>query len=160
MDAPVVRLVETPAEREAAFALRVRVFVQEQGVPTAEELDEHDLHATHFIALLNGEAIGTGRVVYEGVSGERGPSGRGPAMGGKSEARIGRMAVDWEWRRKGVGGRVLQALEEEVRRAGVEEAVLHAQSYVKAFYASHGYKEEGEPFLEAGIEHVLMRKRL
>lgn len=81
-------------------------------------------------------------------------------MGGKSEARIGCMAVEKAWRRKAVGTRVLRALEEEIRRAGVEEVVLHAQSYVKAFYASHGYQEEGEPFLEAGIEHLLMRKRL
>lgn len=65
MDGLVVKMVETAAEREAAFALRVRVFVHEQGVPTAEELDEHDRHVTHSIALLNGEAIGTGWVVYE-----------------------------------------------------------------------------------------------
>ena len=34
----MVKLVETEAERQATFDLRVRVFVQEQGVPVEEEL--------------------------------------------------------------------------------------------------------------------------
>ncbi|MCE2463630.1 MAG: GNAT family N-acetyltransferase, partial [Dehalococcoidia bacterium] len=76
------------------------------------------------------------------------------------EARIGRMAVDEAWRRKGIGSHILTALEETARHRGIKEAVLHAQTYVRDFYASHGYIEEGERFLEVGIEHVQMRKRL
>ena len=76
------------------------------------------------------------------------------------DARIGRMAVDEAWRRKGIGSHILMALEEAARHRGRKEAILHAQTYVKNFYASHGYIEEGEVFLEVGIEHVQMRKRL
>ena len=43
---------------------------------------------------------------------------------------------------------------------GLAEAILHAQTYVKDFYARHGYVEEGDLFIEADIEHVLMRKTL
>jgi predicted GNAT family N-acyltransferase len=37
---------------------------------------------------------------------------------------------------------------------------LHAQCYVEEFYRRAGYVREGEPFEEAGIAHVVMRKRL
>ena len=42
----------------------MRVFVQEQGVPMEEELDEDDQVATHAIAIISGDTVGTGRVVY------------------------------------------------------------------------------------------------
>lgn len=144
MDGLVVRPAQSEQERQAAFALRLRVFVQEQGVPADEELDDLDETATHVIALLAGKAVGTGRVVC-------------PDSG---EARIGRMAVDKDYRRMGIGGHILRALEDEARRQGKTEAILHTQTYVKEFYATHGYLEEGEVFLEVDIEHIQMRKPL
>ena len=140
----VVRVVETEEDRQAAFAIRIRVFVEEQGIPAQEELDEDDEKATHAIALSGGKPVGTGRVLYQ----EPG------------EARIGRMAVESDWRRRGVGSGILRTLEDAARRDGMTQAVLHAQTYVKTFYAAHGYVEEGEGFLEVGIEHVRMRKAL
>ena len=136
-----VKLVETEADMEAAVGIRFRVFVDEQSVPPEIELDEYDAVATHAIALLDGVAIGTGRAIVEGDS-----------------ARIGRMAVDRQHRRSGVGGLVLRFLEDEAREQGATEFVLHAQDYVKAFYAAHGYEEHGDTFMEAGILHVEMRK--
>lgn len=144
MENLVVKLVETQREHQAALIVRVRVFVQEQKIPVEEELDEDDLSATHAIALVNGAVVGTGRVLYSD----------------SGDARIGRMAVDEAWRRKGIGSHILTVLEETARQRGIEEAILHAQTYVKSFYASHGYVEEGKVFLEVGIEHVQMRKRL
>ena len=139
-----MKLVETEEERQAVFALRTRVFVQEQGVPLEEELDEDDKAATHIAAICRGRTVGTGRVLYSGTR----------------EARIGRMAVEKPWRRRGIGGRVLETLEQAARQQGMEHGVLHAQTYVKSFYANHGYVEEGDAFLDVGIEHVQMRKRL
>ena len=136
-----VKLVETEADMEAAVGVRFRVFVGEQSIPPEEELDEYDAQATHAIALEDGQAIGTGRVVIrDGV------------------ARIGRMAVDLPHRRRGVGGLILRFLEDEAKAQGATEYVLHAQEYVKSFYAAHGYTERGEPFLEVDIPHVEMRK--
>ena len=42
----------------------------------------------------------------------------------------------------------------------MNRCVLHAQEYVKSFYAAHGYREHGDPFLEVNILHVEMRKTL
>ncbi len=144
MDGVVVKLVETDAELEAAIALRFRVFVSEQSVPPEEELDGADATATHAIALDQGQVVGTGRLV----------------SGGDAEVHIGRMAVEAAWRRRGVGGQLLQFLEETARTQGSRRCVLHAQEYVKGFYAGHGYREHGATFLEVNIPHVEMRKEL
>ena len=70
------------------------------------------------------------------------------------------MAVDQSWRRRGVGGLILDFLEEEARAQGLRRSVLHAQEYVKSFYAAHSYLEHGEPFDEVNIPHIEMRKEL
>ncbi len=140
----VVKIVETEAELETAIGVRFRVFVAEQNVPAEEELDEEDASATHVIALHHGSTVGTGRLLA-----------RDPAI-----AVIGRMAVDQHWRRQGVGGLILDFLEEEARAQGLRRSVLHAQEYVKSFYAAHGYLEHGEPFTEVNIPHIEMRKEL
>lgn len=130
---------------EGALSVRFQVFVAEQHVPMDEELDEFDSSATHAIVLHNGQVVATGRVVYGNED---------------SAARIGRMAVYEEWRRKGIGGRLLTFLEEEAATQGVSTYILNAQEYVKAFYANHGYVERGDTFLEADIAHILMRKEV
>ena len=138
-----VKLVETEEDMEAAVGIRFRVFVDEQAVPPEIELDEYDAQATHAIAVEDGDAMGTGRMFLE-----------------DGAARIGRMAVDSAHRRRGVGGLILRFLEDEAKIQGATEIVLHAQDYVKAFYAAHGYTEHGRMFMEAGILHVEMRKGL
>ncbi len=148
MDGIEVKLVETEEEMEAAMGVRFRVFVAEQQVPAEEELDEFDATATHAIVIAidqgQNQVVATGRVVYGNED---------------TAARIGRMAVDVEWRRKGIGGRLLKFLEDEATTQGVDTYVLNAQEYVKGFYAAHGYVQQGEPFLEVDIPHVVMRKQ-
>ena len=144
MEELTIKLVETEAELEAAIGVRFRVFVAEQQVPAEEELDEFDATATHAIAIHNGQVVATGRVVYGNED---------------SAARIGRMAVDVQWRRQGIGRRILKFLEDEAAAQGVNTYILNAQEYVKDFYAAHGYVERGQPFVEVDIPHVLMRKQ-
>ena len=143
-DGLTIRLVDNEAELEAAIAVRFRVFVDEQSIPPEEELDEADATASHAIALSQDKVVGTGRLVWRD----------------DGSALIGRMAVDAQWRRKGVGGEILKFLEESARDQGLTHAVLHAQEYVKSFYAAHGYQQHGDTFLEVGIPHVEMRKNL
>lgn len=144
MEEITVKFVETEAELEGAVNVRMRVFVVEQQIAPEEEMDDADATATHAIALHQGHIIGTGRLLYRNDGG----------------AQIGRMAVDRQFRRQGVGGQILIFLEEEARAQGVSSCLLHAQEYVKAFYAGSGYAEHGEVFLEAGISHIEMRKKL
>jgi predicted GNAT family N-acyltransferase len=135
---------DTEELRERAFALRHAVFVVEQHVPASLERDAHDAEAYFVVALDHDRCIATGRLVRQ--------------AGGVG--RVGRMAVDARWRRHGLGGRVLEALEARARGDGLREIELHAQCYVEAFYANRGYARAGDVFEEAGIDHVVMRKRL
>jgi predicted GNAT family N-acyltransferase len=137
--------IAVPGDMAAVFQIRHRVFIDEQGVDPDIEWDGEDGEAAHAVVTLDGETIGTGRLLK---------------TDDPDVVRIGRMAVLQEHRRRGVGTAILQVLEERAATEGGEHAVLHAQTYVKAFYASHGYAEEGDPFEEAGIEHVAMSKRL
>lgn len=124
-----------------ATPLRERVFVVEQGVPAELEMDEFDTVCRHALARgADGAVIATGRLLPDG--------------------HIGRMAVDADWRNRGVGGEVLEALVREARTRGMAEVVLNAQVHAQAFYERHGFVAEGAIFLEAGIEHRTMRRRL
>lgn len=137
-----VRVIGGEADWQGALAVRHAVFVVEQGVPLELERDELDASAVHVMAASGGEVVGTARLTRE------------------SELRIGRVAVLPSWRRRGVAGMLVSALEAEARRLGAGEVSLHSQSYVQSLYAKLGYEVAGEPFVEAGIDHVLMIKRL
>ena len=75
-------------------------------------------------------------------------------------AKIERVAVLAEARARGLGRRLMDALEAEARRRGFAEVVLYAQVGVIAFYEKLGYVSEGERFVEADIPHQAMRKGL
>ena len=140
----IIRRPSNAAEMEGLRALRIEVFVREQGVPEELELDALDAEAIHAVAWDGREVVGTGRLLLRH----------------SEEARIGRMAVRSSLRGRGIGGAILEFLEKEAKAQGAQRLELHAQSYVQSFYRRHGYRQEGTQFTEAGIEHVLMHKRL
>ena len=144
----LVKHAQSKEELRAAYALRFHVFVEEQDVPPELEQDDLDATAFHAVVLQNGQVVGTGRLI-PGVS-----------SGDITTGVIGRMAVNRRLRRQGVGASLLDFLEQEARLQGVQRITLHAQTFVKDFYARHGYGEEGQPFLEVGIQHVQMSKDL
>jgi predicted GNAT family N-acyltransferase len=132
-------------ELPALYALRHEVFVVGQGVDPALERDELDDTALHVAAYDEaGRLIGTGRSVGD-------PPGA---------AKVGRMAVTADARGRGVGAAMLQWLERVATRRGNSEVVLHAQVHAIGFYERAGYEPLGARFVEAGIEHQAMRKRL
>ncbi|MBA2638152.1 MAG: GNAT family N-acetyltransferase, partial [Solirubrobacterales bacterium] len=61
-----IRAARTAREHDDALALRLAVFVDEQGVPAALEVDEHDAAATHLVALRGARVVATCRLVTEG----------------------------------------------------------------------------------------------
>jgi len=130
-----------------ALAIRTRVFVEEQGVPPDEEIDEHDRSDTaaiHALARTAGRAVGAGRAF----------------TASPDTARIGRMAVLPEARGCGAGRAILDALLEEIRKRGFRYAELHAQSHACGFYEKAGFREHGALLLDAGILHRPMRRNV
>ena len=146
-DTPVVPVVVLGSWSElgaVALPLRIEVFVHEQGVPEALEQDDADANATHAVILHNSDAVGTGRWV----------------LVGPSTAKIGRLAVRRSHRGQGVGRRILTSLVQDAIKHGINKLCLHAQCDAIEFYEREGFFVVGDPFLEAGIEHVLMTRQL
>lgn len=140
---PEIRRHRGDDELAAAIELRKRVFCQEQGVSEEEELDGRDADALHYVALVDGRVVGTCRVLSDGGS-----------------ARLGRLAVQRDHRRRGIADALLAAAETDARAAGRPALVLSAQVSALPLYERAGYAARGERYLEAGIEHVVMEKRL
>lgn len=133
-----------PQDWDAALALRMEVFVAEQGVPPELEADAHDATARHWLARdAAGEAVGTARAVTL-------PDGTW---------KIGRVAVRQGWRGRGVGAALMRAILAALSDAGAPGACLESQTHAAPFYEKLGFVAEGEVFLDAGIPHVLMRRR-
>ncbi|HET6396061.1 MAG TPA: GNAT family N-acetyltransferase [Pseudoxanthomonas sp.] len=122
-------------------AVREAVFVREQGVPPELERDALDPLSHHVLARDGaGRVVGTARLT--------------------PERRIGRMAVLAAERGRGIGEAMLEALLDEARRRGWPEVALHAQAHALPFYARAGFVPCGPAFVEAGIVHRGMRRRL
>jgi predicted GNAT family N-acyltransferase len=134
----------SPAELEAAFALRCRVFVDEQAVPLEEELDGLDASATHVVVVDGGGVtVGTGRMILV-----------------DRVAKMQRIAVDPGSRGQGIGRVVMDALEDLARARGARIARLDAQTRVVGFYENLGYFAYGDLHLDANILHRWMDKVL
>ena len=146
-----IATIQNEAELMQALAIREVVFIEEQHVPEGIERDAEDARAFHVLAIQGGHAVGTGRLVML-ASPPQGQTG--------TWAQVGRMAVLQAHRKGQVGSRLLDALEAEARRRGVQGVVLHAQLYALEFYKKRGYEPVGAVFQEAGIEHLEMQKRL
>lgn len=128
----------TPNDREALRALRLEVFVGEQGVPEALEWDDLDTDSLHVLACdERGQPIGCGRLTPKHT--------------------IGRMAVHSAWRGQGVGAALLRELIARARALGWPDVTLDAQVHALDFYAREGFVAEGDVFDDAGIPHRLMR---
>jgi predicted GNAT family N-acyltransferase len=138
-----VREAATDDEIAAALALRGQVFCVEQGVSFEADQDGRDPEATHIVAIENGAVIGTCRLLFRG-----------------QVARLGRLAVERERRAGGVAAAILREADRVASQAGSESIALHAQTYAQTLYEQAGYEEYGPTFVEEGIEHVAMEKRL
>jgi predicted GNAT family N-acyltransferase len=140
-----VRRVRDRTELEAALAVREEVFVVEQGVTPEGDRDGRDGEAIQLVAEDgSGAVIGTCRVLLE----EDGT------------ARFGRLAVISSHRRRGIAAALLTEAEREARAAGAHTMRLHAQTDALALYENARYAAHGERFMEEGIEHLPMEKRL
>ena len=134
-----VKRVSGEEELALAFAIRIKVFVKEQGVPSDIELDDDDHLAIHFLASVGAKAVGTARVVWH-----------------RGAAKIGRMAVLKRYRRRGVGRQLLTRSVALARRSQARQIYLHAQVAVSGFYERLNFRATGAIFDEAGIAHRKM----
>jgi len=122
------------------LALRRTVFIEEQGVSPEDERDGLDDVALHFLARLDGRAVGTARILISGDTG-----------------KIGRVCVLRELRGHGLGAGLIRACLDHLRgMEGVHRARLGAQLQALDFYEHLGFVAHGDVFDDAGIPHRMM----
>jgi predicted GNAT family N-acyltransferase len=119
------------------------VFSGEQGVSITADRDGRDHESTHLVAVDGDSVIGTCRLLFRG-----------------KVARLGRLAVDPGRRGEGIAAALLDLADRVAREQGANAISLHAQTYARRLYLDAGYEERGPEFVEEGIEHVAMGKRL
>ena len=118
-------------------ALRRIVFIQEQSVPEADEIDDLDDIAIHLLAWDQGVAIGSARVLVDGDTG-----------------KIGRVCVLAPHRGRGIGADLIRAAVACLAdMPGITRVKLGAQTHALGFYARLGFTAYGPLYLDAGIEH-------
>ena len=118
--------------------IRNAVFTQEQGIDEELDFDGQDAAAVHVLVRAGRLYVGTGRMLSDG--------------------HIGRLAVLEEHRGRSLGAQAVSALMDEARRRSMRRVYLGSQKQAVGFYRKLGFRECGEPFMEAGIEHVAMEK--
>ena len=137
-----IKIYEKMLPKEA-IDIRLTVFTEEQGF--FDEFDDIDKTATHFIVFDGEKAIATCRV-FERY--------------GEECHILGRFAVLREYRGKGIGRAMLEAVENQVRSVGGTGIILHSQLRAIGFYERCGYKGYGDFEDDEGYPHLWMKKTL
>ena len=147
-----VVLATTDAQVDDAIAVRRAVFVEEQDVPEDRELDAHDdaPETDHLVAYDGETAVGAARLrPYD------------DAASSAAVGKVQRVAVVRDRRGEAWGRRLMDRVEELARERGYERLALDVQTHARGFYERLGYDVVDETeFLDAGIPHVAMEKRL
>ena len=121
----------------ACHALRRTVFIEEQGVSEADEVDGRDGEALHVLAHVDGVPTGCARILVDG-----------------SIAKIGRVCVLQAGRGTGLGAAIIkECLTVAGHQPGVTKAKLGAQMHALAFYERLGFTAYGPIYDDAGIPH-------
>ena len=128
--------IEPSDDIALARDLRRIVFIDEQGVTLADEIDDLDEVSTHLIAWDGDKAVGTARItIVKGV------------------AKIGRVCVLPSNRGTGLGAQLMLASLDVGRTHKAAQAKLGAQVHALGFYEKLGFTAIGPVFDDAGIPH-------
>ncbi len=137
----MIRIFEIKPNWDFSLSATIRktVFVEEQGIPVEDEMDEHDSSAWHIVLSVDGVPAGCGRIYIE-----------------NDIAKLGRVAVLKDERGKGYATIICKELIEVAKREKAKLVTLNSQSYVASLYDKLGFIRRGEEFLEEGIPHIRM----
>jgi predicted GNAT family N-acyltransferase len=133
-----VTIVNWSEKQTEITSIRRAVFTEEQNVPESINFDGSDTDYIHVLATdKNGLPVGTARINRKG--------------------RIGRMAVLKNYRRQGIGRKMIQMLIDYGRKNAITDFHVSSQVTAVGFYEKMGFEPFGEEFLEAGIKHINMK---
>ena len=124
--------------------LRSEVFVVEQDC-VYQDLDNKDQKALHLFLKDNNEIIAYTRLFDTGLY--------------FNTPSIGRVVVKKTHRKGGIGHYLLkESIDAIYINFSNSTITISAQTYLRNYYESHGFKKTGEEYLEDGIPHIKMIK--
>ena len=132
-----VSLAQWPEHQETLITIRRSVFIDEQNVSEAEEIDGLDAQHSHVLCSDSNtrQAVGCARI--------------------SSSGKIGRMAILKPYRNAGLGAAIMRFCNDMVLQRG-QQPYLDAQTEAIGFYEKLGYRAQGETFMDANIPHRAM----
>ncbi len=122
--------------------LRNEVFVVEQNC-VFQDADNKDQGCLHLMGCVNDELVAYTRLAPAGYI--------------YTELSIGRVITSPAHRGKGLGYALMQQSIEQCRKLFGNTAIkIGAQYHLKKFYASFGFRQVSDIYLEDGIKHIYM----
>ncbi len=130
-------VISVSTDIATCLGLRRQVFIEEQGVSAADDVDGRDPDAVHLLASVNGQPVGTARLLNKAETG-----------------MIGRVCVLSSQRGKGLGAALIRAAVAEFRGwPGISKVKLGAQTHALGFYEKLGFVAFGPEYDDAGMPH-------
>ena len=129
-----------------ALNIRTTVFVGEQGVSLADEMDNPlaEEKALHIVAYVNGQPAATARVIEENTG----------------IWHVQRVATLYAMRGQGLGSQLFDYIENLAPIYHIHTLALGAQIQARKFYDRLNFHTYGSEFSDAGIAHISMKKEL
>ena len=128
----IIRATET-WQQAGAYYVRIQAMARKHHISLRQEFDEHDTRDTRYIVIVDDVLpVATGRI-YELTP---------------ESMMIGRVVVLPEYRRQGLGSRVVAECENWIRELGYGTAVLESRENKVDFYLKLGYGESGQAVIE------------
>lgn len=125
------------------IAIRTEVFIQEQNIAVQDELEKDNYLFQHYVLYYNNNKATTARMRKI-----------------NDYYIIGRVAVLKEYRKLGLGKKIVDFIHQEIKTLNGTKAIVHAQTKVQNFYQNLGYIQTSDIFYEANIPHIIMEKKI
>nr|WP_226037710.1 GNAT family N-acetyltransferase [Aquibacillus saliphilus] len=138
-----VKIAENDRQQQDAFQVRNTVFVEEQKVPPELEIDELENESIHFVGYQDNKPIAAGRLRFVDEYG-----------------KLERVCVLEEFRGHQFGKQIITEMEQVIKKKDYPKSKLNAQTHAEGFYESIGYHTISDQFIDAGISHVTMIKKI
>ncbi len=133
-------------ELYSILQLRQEVFIIEQNC-IYPDLDNKDQAAMHFMCAEKNNLIAYTRILPPGIS--------------YKDPSIGRVVTAMPVRNAGIGKELMKrTIHHCINLYGKTDITLSAQLYLKKFYESFDFETIGEKYLEDGIEHIKMTRKV
>lgn len=136
----IIQQVNTQNEKNECMSIRRSVFIEEQNIPEMIELDDSVIKSTNFLAIYDGNFIGTARYRITNLG-----------------IKLERFAVLKDYRGVGAGKSLVRFIIKSIKSRSI--IYLHAQEPVIKFYTKLGFTPVGDIFYEADIPHKKLIKQ-